>query len=65
MLNNALYRGEYVWNRSKWVKDPTDGEKRLAQRPEHEWVKTPALHLRIVDDALWARVKERQAQATR
>jgi site-specific DNA recombinase len=59
MLNNPLYRGEYIWNRSKWVKDPTDGKKKAAQRPEHEWVK-PAPDLRIINDELWLQVKQRQ-----
>lgn len=62
LLNNDMYRGVLVWNRCSYVKDPHRG-KRIARpnSPEHyEIVDVP--HLRIVDDALWIRVKARQEQ---
>jgi site-specific DNA recombinase len=60
ILNNSLYIGQLVWNRCSYIKDPNTG-KRVA-RPnrivKHEVTSVPAL--RIIDDALWQRVKDRQ-----
>jgi hypothetical protein len=60
LLNNPLYKGEVIWNRTRWEKDPETGRKRRFLRDEREWIRQKAEHLRIVDDALWARVKARQ-----
>lgn len=60
ILGRESYHGVIVWNKSKrtnsWGKfDPT-------VRPESEWVRTPAEHLRIVSEDLWKRVtSHRQA----
>ena len=60
LLNNPLYVGRYVWNRSRREKDPeTDCRAHIA-RPESEWIKKSVPHLRIIDDALWERVKTRR-----
>ncbi len=64
LLNNPLYRGLHVWNRRAYVRDPNRQKIVVRFRPEDEWIKTPAPHLRIVGDALWERVKARQ-QAVR
>ena len=40
ILRNERYVGEFVWNRRKWVKDPTTGKRRNVRRPESEWVRT-------------------------
>lgn len=60
LLNCSTYKGELVWGKSKWPKDPDTKKKRRFLCPEAEWIKTPAEHLRIVDDDLWARVRLRQ-----
>jgi hypothetical protein len=31
MLLNPIYRGEYVWNRSEWIKDRTEAPIRAAR----------------------------------
>jgi site-specific DNA recombinase len=49
-----------VWDKSKWPKDPDTKKKRRLLCDESEWVQTPAPHLRIIDDDLWARVRARQ-----
>lgn len=61
ILNNALYIGLYRWNRSKWDKDPDDGNKRHRfERPKSEWIEQEMPELRIVSKELWDRVKTRQ-----
>jgi DNA invertase Pin-like site-specific DNA recombinase len=60
ILNNELYLGRLVWNRQRYVKDPSTG-KRLARRnPECKWIIEEVPELRIVDDDLWDQVKRRQ-----
>ena len=61
ILNNPLYRGQYVWNRSKWVKDPITGKRKRIENPESEWIVQELPELRIVAQPLWDRVKARQA----
>jgi len=60
VLCNELYRGVIVFNRRRYVKDPETGRRRGILRPESEWLRTDAPDLRIVDDALWARVQARR-----
>jgi|SRR5208337_1223740 len=55
MLLNSIYRGEYVWNRSEWIKDHETGRS----RPESQWVRKELAELRLVDDDLWERVQAR------
>ena len=61
ILNNEVYRGVYVWNRSRWVRDPETRRRVSRQRPQCEWVVQNLPELRIVTDELWQRVKQRQA----
>jgi site-specific DNA recombinase len=60
VLNNSLYAGRLEWNRCSYMKDPRTG-KRVARpnpRDNREIVDVP--HLRIIEEALWQRVKTRQ-----
>src|SRR5260221_11800241 len=61
LLNNTLYIGRMEWNRCSYVKNPQTGKKvaRVNKQEDREIAEVP--HLRIVDDALWARVKARQS----
>lgn len=61
VLNNELYIGRYVWNRSQWVKDPDTTKRQRVDRPESEWLRRDVPHLRIIDDELWEAVKKRRA----
>lgn len=61
MLNNELYIGQLVWNRTSKVRDPETRRTLIRPNPESEWQRQAAPHLRIIDDALWGRVKARQA----
>jgi DNA invertase Pin-like site-specific DNA recombinase len=60
LLNNELYIGRLVWNRLRYVKDPQTGRRVSRQNPPEAWITTEVPALRIVDDALWAGVKQRQ-----
>ncbi len=57
MLRNPVYRGERIWNRSRWVKDHATGKRRRVDRPESEWVRGIDESIRIVDEELWDRVQ--------
>jgi DNA invertase Pin-like site-specific DNA recombinase len=59
ILNNTVYRGLYVWNRSQWLKDPDTGRRRRIERPRAEWREVDLPHLRIVPDALWHAARAR------
>ncbi|MES9957107.1 MAG: recombinase family protein [Sedimenticola sp.] len=61
ILNNELYIGRQVWNRSRWVERP-DGKKERRERPESEWIISEVPELRIVPQDLWERVKARQSK---
>jgi len=65
ILRNRLYVGELVWNRRRWLKDPTTGGRVARQNAEAEVVVEAVPELRIVEAGLWARVQERLAAAAR
>jgi len=59
ILNNTLYVGRYIWNRSQWLKDPDSGKRSRVDRPRAEWKVDERPELRIVSDELWHKVRER------
>lgn len=64
ILSNPLYIGQYIWNRTQWIKEPGTGKRKRIDRPESEWLTQDVPELRIIDQQLWDRVKSRQqAQA--
>ena len=60
ILNNELYRGMIVWNRTQWRRHYETGTRRPRVRPESEHERVAAEHLQIIDEELWTRVKARQ-----
>ena len=60
ILNNELYIGRQIWNRLRYVKDPQTGKRISRLNPESDWVITDVPDLRIIDDALWQKVRSRQ-----
>ncbi|MCW8088240.1 recombinase family protein [Sabulicella glaciei] len=65
ILSNDLYVGRLVWNRLRWLKDRSTGQ-RLARRNEAEaFVTEDVPDLRIVEQGLWERVQQRLAAAER
>jgi len=59
VLNNTLYVGRYVWNRSQWVKDPDTGRRQRVERPRAEWQEMDCPELRIVPESVWRAVRGR------
>lgn len=59
MLKRELYRGEVVWNRSKFEKVPESNKRRRKMRPESEWIRLERPELAIVSRELWDRVQAR------
>lgn len=64
VLNNELYIGRYIWNRSQWVKDPDTGKRTRLDRPREEWQIAERPELRIVSDQQWAAVRARMGRPT-
>ena len=60
ILNNRLYVGELVWNRLRYVKDPSTGRRVSRPNATSALVVTPVPELRIVSDDVWDIVKRRQ-----
>ena len=60
ILNNDLYVGLLVWNRCSYVKNPRTGKRLARPNPAEQWERVEVPDLRIIDDDLWNRVKERQ-----
>lgn len=60
LLNNTLYIGKLSWNRCSYIKDPATGRRVARVNPTSEWEETEIPELRIVDQTLWDRVKQRQ-----
>jgi hypothetical protein len=64
ILRRPLYRGEWIWNRTRTV--DVGGRTSIQKaRPEAEWIRRDAPELRIVSDDLWAAVQARLAVARR
>jgi vacuolar-type H+-ATPase subunit E/Vma4 len=51
-----------VWNRQRFIKDPSTGRRVSRRNPESEWIRTAVPELRIVDDDLWQAAKARQTE---
>ena len=60
ILNNELYVGTRVWNRLRYVKNPETGKRASRLNTPDKWITKDQPELRIVDQALWDRVKARQ-----
>ena len=60
ILNNELYIGRLVWNRLAYVKNPDTGKRVSRLNTKSALIITDVPELRIIDQDLWERVKERQ-----
>jgi DNA invertase Pin-like site-specific DNA recombinase len=61
LLNNELYIGRIVWNRLRYIKDPSTGKRVSRINNPSEWISRSVPALRIIEDALWQAVRARQA----
>ncbi|WP_142780932.1 recombinase family protein [Agrobacterium sp. T29] len=62
ILHNELYIGRLVWNRRQYRKNPDTGRRAARHDSDDQWVVNENANLRIISDALLARVKARQAE---
>lgn len=60
IINNELYIGRLVWNRQRFIKNPDTGKRQARPNDPSEWIIKEAPELRIVDQELWDKAKERQ-----
>lgn len=60
VLNNTLYIGQLTWNACSYVKNPSTGKRVARVNPVDQREVTAVPELRIIEDALWERVKVRQ-----
>lgn len=60
IVNNELYIGRLIWNRLRYVKDPSTGKRVSRLNPETDWIIKGVPDLRIVDDELWQAARSRQ-----
>ncbi|MBR0661673.1 recombinase family protein [Roseomonas oryzicola] len=65
LLRNEIYVGRLVWNRRRWIKDPTTGRRLARQNAAEAVVAEDVPDLRIIDQELWDRVQVRLAEAAR
>lgn len=65
ILNNELYVGRYIWNRSRWTKHPDTGKRERADRPRAEWMIEDRPELRVISDDEWAAVRARMDRRPR
>ncbi len=63
ILRRELYIGQVIWNRRRMKKVPGTSRRIAEIRPHDEWIIQEHPELRIIDDALWARVQTRLKQA--
>jgi site-specific DNA recombinase len=59
MLKRPLYKGELIWNRSKFTKAPGTNKRRRKLRPSNEWKRQQRPELAIVSTELWDKVQLR------
>ncbi|MGH1457244.1 MAG: recombinase family protein [Alphaproteobacteria bacterium] len=62
ILNNELYIGQLVWNRLRYIKNPDTGKRVSRLNDEKDWIRKDVPELRIIDQDLWDKVKEKQGE---
>ncbi len=62
IVNSELYIGRLIWNRLRYIKDPSTGKRVSRLNPVSEWIVKDVPDLRIVDDELRQAVRARQGE---
>jgi DNA invertase Pin-like site-specific DNA recombinase len=57
VLSNPNYAGDYVFQRTKWVKASGNRRARLVKRPQSEWIPFPAHHEAYVSQEEWRAIQ--------
>ena len=60
ILNNEMYVGRLVWNRLRYMKNPSTGKRQSRLNPPEDWIIKDVPELRIAPQDLWDSVKARQ-----
>lgn len=63
ILNNELYVGRRIWNRSRWVKDPDTMKRVRLDNPESDWIVEDRPDLAILDPELWQKARDRMTES--
>jgi site-specific DNA recombinase len=61
ILQNELYCGRIIWNRSYRLRDPDTGQRIWRYKPESEWQRSEAPHLRIIGDEVFCETQRLRA----
>jgi site-specific DNA recombinase len=60
ILRNPVYRGQVIWNRTRWVRSAANSHKRRRiENARSEWIVREEERLRIVPAPLWQEVQAR------
>ena len=62
IVNNELYIGRLIWNRLRYIKDPSTGKRVSRHNPEADWIIREVPELRIIDDELWQSVRTKHEE---
>ncbi len=62
ILQNPIYIGKPIWNRSEKMKNPITEKRTYRMRPREEWIQVEVPELRIVSDELWNAARAREAR---
>lgn len=64
IIQNPLYAGEIVWNRTRMIRNPDTGKRISRVNPQNEWIRADAPELAIVDKKVWQAAAQRKASQT-
>ncbi len=59
ILQNKRYIGIWVWKKTKTVRDPLTGKKKIVSRPEKEHLSLRREDLIIIEQDIWDKTRER------
>lgn len=59
MLRNEAYIGRYIWNKTRWERDPETRRRQSKVRPASEWIVHEMPALAIVPREVWDKVQRR------
>lgn len=62
ILNNALYAGRLVWNKTRMVKDPDTGRRLQRTNPQAEWQSAAVPELAIIEPTTFEAAQRRRAE---
>lgn len=65
LVNNELYISRLIWNRQRYVKNPTTGRRVAHLNPPQEWITKTVHEMAIVSPTLWQAVPAVNAAAVR